>query len=402
MNEIAKEKRFFSDGTILTCSICVVLSFLCQIFKITPLVNIIYVFSLAFVMITYFASGYVSTHMIWLSVLTVFTALARGENFSEPDYTSHLLICLCSFVCIEMSTQVEMKEKTAKTVAYMFMVTTAILALFYYFGSLKNSYYVSEYGLTTDAIALNLHNPNAAGLWVACIFAVMYYCAFMFEGLKKIAFFALAVATIPIVLATDSRNSYYACILLLVALPIAKIFKIKKVPKWVLAVIAVLPIIVFFFYMYVVVENMSFWEGIFGGGSIDKGIDTRRSIWNQVLNSLGDCFLLGNYPEYFDKQMHNSLMTIYCRHGAIVTGLLSVLIYNTLVKLQEKATFSGVLSLAAVLFTGCFEASVFIGVAGLYLMLMIIPAIAGAEYKKSSRKEEIVARAYRSSGRRHF
>ena len=146
--------------------------------------------------------------------------------------------------------------------------------------------------------------------------------------------------------------------------------------------------------MYVIVENMDFWQEIFSGGSIDKNINTRQSIWNIVKNNLADCFFIGNYPEYYDGQMHNSLMTVYCRHGAITTTLLSLLIYKALDKLQEKSTFSGALSLSAILFTGCFEGSVFIGIAGLYLMLLIVPAIAGAESKKSNQKERIKARAY--------
>lgn len=399
MLEKQNTKRFFSDGMIMTCAICVLLSFLGQIFQISSVVNIIYAFSLALVTVGYFASGYVSTIMIWLTALMGFSSVLRGTNFGETDYISHLFIMMCTFICIEIGVQINIKEKNAKTIANLFLITTVILLVYYYIGPLKNSYFES-YGYYTDAIALNMHNPNAAGMWVACIFAVTYYCAFLFTDLKRILFFAIAVATIPIILATDSRNSYYACLLLLILLPVSKIFKIKKVPKWVLFVIAVLPIIVFFFYMYVVVENMSFWQSLFRNASIEKGINTRQGVWSMVMDDLGDCFFVGNYPKYYDRQMHNSLMTVYCRHGAAVTGLTVALIYKALVQLQEKTSFSGVLSLAAILFTGCFEASVFVGVAGLYLMLLIVPAMAAAEDKNSSRKEEIRAMAYGMNYRR--
>lgn len=399
MLEKQNTKRFFSDGMILVCVICALMSFLCQIFQIASVVNIIYAFSLALVTVGYFASGYVSPIMIWLTALMGFSSVLRGADFGETDYISHLFIMLCTFICIEIGVQISVKEKTAKTIANLFLITTVILLVYYYIGPLKNSYFES-YGYFTDAIALNMHNPNAAGMWVTCIFAVTYYCAFLFTGLKRILFFLVAVATIPIILATDSRNSYYACLLLLILLPVSKIFKIKNVPKWVLFVIAALPIIVFFFYMYVVVENMDFWQNLFGNASIEKGINTRKGIWTIVMDSLGDCFFIGNYPEFYDEQMHNSLMTVYCRHGVVVTGLVVALIYKALVKLQEKTSFSGVLSLAAILFTGCFEASVFVGIAGLYLMLLIVPTVAAAEDKNSSRKEEIRAMAYGMNYRR--
>ena len=77
--------------------------------------------------------------------------------------------------------------------------------------------------------------------------------------------------------------------------------------------------------------------------------------------------------------MHNSLLTIFCRFGAPATVLSCVSIYQALKNLQEKASFYAALSLSAIFFTGCFEASVFVGIAGMYLMLLLIPACASVE-----------------------
>lgn len=144
-------------------------------------------------------------------------------------------------------------------------------------------------------------------------------------------------------------------------------------------VLTTLPLIVFAFYMYVIVANMDFWEMLFKLNSIDKGLGTRRGIWQIVIDSFGHCFLFGDYYTYYNSQMHNSLLTIFCRFGAPVTFLSCVSIYAALSRLQDNSSFYAALSLAAILFTGCFEASVFVGIAGMYLMLLLIPACASVE-----------------------
>ncbi len=142
---------------------------------------------------------------------------------------------------------------------------------------------------------------------------------------------------------------------------------------------ATLPLLVFVFYMYVIVANMDFWEALFKLDSIDKGLGTRQGIWQIVIDDFGHCFFFGDYYQYYDSQMHNSLLTIFCRFGGPVTLLSCASIYIALCRLQEKASFYAALSLSAIFFTGCFEASVFVGIAGMYLMLLLIPACASVE-----------------------
>ena len=164
-----------------------------------------------------------------------------------------------------------------------------------------------------------------------------------------------------------------------VLLVIVKFFGIKRVPNAVLVIITVLPLIVFFVYMLVIAENLSFWARIFSQSLLDKGLGTRIGIWTLAYESIGECFFLGNYYKYYNTQMHNSLMTVFCRFGAPVTVLTCVSIYRALRELQNRSSLVALISLSAILFTGCFEASVFVGVAGLYLMVLLLPACASVE-----------------------
>lgn len=367
--------RFFSDKVILTFAICVVLSFLCQVFKVPVVVNVIYVITLLMVVFCYIASGYVSKMTIALTLFIAIAAVINGIRYNKSDFYTHILITICIFLCIEVSANVKISVRTFKQISGMFFITTVILLVAYYLGPLKNTYFVDN----IDSICLNLPNPNAAGLWLTCIFILVIYSSFQFKGYKRILYTLAAIGLLPIVFATQSRNSFLACILFVVGLVAARIFKIKKMPRWVLAVIAVLPLIVFAVYMYVIVPNMEFWEEIFRISSIDKDIDTRKTMWQRVINNFGSCFLFGNYYRYYNSQLHNSLLTIFCRFGAPVTAMTCVSTYRALKNLQEKSSFYATLSLSAIFFTGCFEASVFVGIAGMYLMLLLVPACASVE-----------------------
>jgi len=368
-----RTSKYFSDKVVLAFAVCVMLSFICQIFEFTAPVNIMYILSLLLVMFCYFVSGGFNA-VTYLLIFFVGLASMVDGFLSDMDYYTHVLITLCIFICIEVGPNIRITVKTFKIIAGMFFVTAVILLLAYYFGPLKSTYF----GLQ-DAICLNMLNPNAAGLWVTCIFIIILYSSFLFEKIKRLMFFAIAIGLLPIILATQSRNSFFACVLFVVGLIFTKVFNIKKVPNFVLLVLAVLPLIVFWFYMFVIVENMSFWEDFFSIDVIDKGLGTRIDIWKKVINNFDNCFWFGDYHKYYNSQQHNSLLTIFCRFGGIVTVLACISIYNSLKKLQENSSFYAALSLSAIYFTGCFEASIFVGIAGMYLMLLLIPACASAE-----------------------
>ncbi len=370
-----RTSKYFSDNVILILAVCVVLSFLCQIFKFTAPVNILYIITLLMVLFCYIQSGYASNMLMGMTVLIALASIVNGFIHDEMDYYTHVLITLCIFICIEVSADVKISLDTFKKIAGMFFITSVILLIAYYLGPLKTTYFDYNIG----SVSLNFKNPNAAGLWLTCIFILVVYSSFLFTKFKRVLFIGVALGILPIVLATQSRNSFLACVLFVVGLIVTKTFNIKKVPNWILGIITTLPLIVFVFYMFVIIENIDFWENIFSLESINKGLGTRRSVWQNVIDDFWHCFFFGDYYKYYDSQMHNSLLTVFCRFGAPVTLLACISIYRALKNLQENSSFYAALSLSAIFFTGCFEASVFVGIAGMYLMLLLIPACASIE-----------------------
>ena len=350
------------------------LSFLCQIFKLHTATNVVYVISLLMVFFCYIGSGFYNNLTLLITILTVVASIANGFRFKVFDYYTHILISLCIYMCFDVSSCVQLKFSTFKKIATLFLLTALILIVAYYFGPLKHTQFNA-----IGSIALNLHNPNAAGMWLASIFILLVYSSFHFRFKTKILYLGAAVALLPILLATESRNSFLAALLFVVCLIAVRFFRIKRVPSAVLVIISVLPLVVFFFYMFVIAGNLEFWSRVFSRALLDKGMGSRIGIWSVAYSSIKECFLLGDYYRYYNSQMHNSLMTIFCRFGAPVTVLTCVSIYRALQELQNNSSMIAVISLSAILFTGCFEASVFVGVAGLYLMILLLPACASVE-----------------------
>ncbi len=369
-----KTARFFTDKVIYFLSLCVAVAFLLQIFDQRMAANVLYGTSLLLVAFCYVFSGLYNVTALLVTVITVIAACSNGLQYDDPDYYTHILISLCIYMCFDASAYVRLKFSTFKKIAALFLVAALVLIGAYYFGELKYSYAGHR-----GSIALNLHNPNAAGMWLVCIFILLVYSAFQFKFKAKVLYLGTAMALLPILLATESRNSFLAAFLFVLCVAIVKIFGIKKVPKWVLVVVTLLPLIVFFFYMLVISENLRYWTKVFSSSLLDKGLGTRIGVWSEAYSSIRECFFLGNYHRYYDTQMHNSLMTIFCRFGAPVTALTCVTIYRALRELQNRSSLLAVICLGVVLFTGCFEASVFVGVTGLYLMILIIPACASTE-----------------------
>ncbi|MBR5538510.1 MAG: hypothetical protein IKU61_01275 [Clostridia bacterium] len=375
-----KSARYFNDKVLLFLTVCVLLSFFAQVFEFKAIVDLIYIVTLVLVFALYFLSGYANLVTFLLIILVGFSAIVGGI-VNNADFFTHIVITWCIFICIDVGSFVKMKAETYKKISNLFLISAVILLAAYYFGPLKTSYF-----RWTDVICLNFPNPNAAGLWLTCFFVIIFYSSFLFDGKRRFLYWGVALALLPIITATQSRNSFYACLFMVGCVILTKVFKIKKVPNWILLMIAILPLVVFFFYIFVVLEYQDFWINLFSFSSFGKGIGTRESIWLGTLENFWHCFWVGDYAEYYNSQQHNSLMTIFCRFGALTTILLCTLLNRALKKLQEEASFYATLGLSAILFTGCFEASVFVGIAGLYLMLLLVPAcaIAGSEIEYSS------------------
>jgi hypothetical protein len=258
-----------------------------------------------------------------------------------------------------------------KIIAILFAVAIVVLNVFYYLG-LNTTYYG-----TTNLVCLNFDNPNAAGLWLTAFFIVLGLSTSIFKSkVVKVGFWLLSFSLVPMINATESRNSLLALIFFVVLYIIAFLVKAKKVNKAFVIFIIVLPIIVFFFYLFIFIPNSDFFNSIFGKGVFgdNKTLTTRAEIWTNCLNDFGKVWMFGDASVGF-ANLHNSLITLIFKNGILATIVGCIVIYRSLNDMQERGKILSTLALLAFLFTGCFEASFFGGVAGLYLFILIFCAV---------------------------
>jgi hypothetical protein len=312
-------------------------------------------------------------------LLLIFMLLSIIVNVSfEIDYFKRFIIVLSAFVCFEKGPEVSRRTsgKAKSAVILMFLFSALITIFMYFFGGLKNKYFGS-----TEFVSLNFSNPNETGMWLVALFVMVSLFGLNSRNkIKLLIAIVIDVAIFIIMQATGSRNSIFACIIYLVAVVLVKLFNIKKFNRLILLFIVLLPAIVFVFYMFFVLVRLDYFTQLFESFiSEGKGLTSRGKIWQIVIDDFWKCFILGDYATYNTEQMHNSIATLYAMFGMPCTVLMTHIMYKCLLKLQRLGNLTAVLSLGAILLTGCFEASIFVGVAGLYLVVLLIPVCSKVE-----------------------
>ncbi len=385
MANVISGKNTLKSGFIYAVVILMLSSFWARVLGIVWLSDSIYAISLVVIVLKYFSapltkSSATTVFLLLLTIISLISGWVQGIP-SDVDYYLHAGITTCVFMCLDMCANrtIQMSEASKKKILWVFIVSGLFLEIYYYFGGLKNARIAPGH----PSASLNLDNPNEAGLWMAGFVIILVGSVFVLKGWERIAAIGVSVFLFPILSATNSRNSVYAAVLfavMVVMIRMVRVLSIRKVPKIILFIMAVLPVIVFFFYMYVIVPNMDQWNLMFETSTstaLEKGWDSRESLWQDLLDDLPRCFWIGDYAKYYIGQWHNSLMTLYGRYGVFYLAGAVVVIYQALKRTQENLSIYATLGLCGLLFTGCFEGSLFVGVAGLYLILLVVPVLLG-------------------------
>lgn len=314
--------------------------------------------------------GNVSGVLLFLLLMMACAVLIDFKlNF---DYFKRVIIVFCVFISFTKINYFSKKttDFEKKEISILFSILTAIIELYYYFGGLNKVFFGN-----TNLISLNMNNPNEAGMWLTCTFLILVSSIGIWKNVVyKSLLWILSAFLLPIIWATGSRNCMIACLLFIITFVFIKFFRIKKVNKLILFLVVVLPAIVFFVYMYIFIPYLgAFEDSLSGFVSEGKNLTSRSKIWQIVIDNFRNCFLLGDYAKYLDSQLHNSLATLYVMFGLPTTILMCFIMYKSLKRFSSEKNVLSTTALLCVLLTGCFEASLFVGVAGLFLVVLILP-----------------------------
>ena len=370
------------DRPLLILAVLLNLSFLGTLLQIDSISSLCFYCSFFVVFWLFFRKIYTTGKLYWqwifLLGLMLLSLIVSGLK-SDFEYYKRFIITVMVFVCFEMAPLYCISEKTKQRILLIFALSGLICEYMYYLGGLRTSYFSA-----TNSIALNFPNPNAAAIWLCGLFVTLLFSNRVFANLKlQILILLIAALLIPIVWATESRNVMLACIVG-IAWYVFNLFVKNCLPKWVIVVFVFLPAVIFFLYMYTYMPYQEFWEEALSFLTLGEGktLGSRGRVWTYVQNDLSRCFLLGDYAMYHDEQMHNSLMTLYCMFGGATTLLICLLMVRNLIKIRATHSTAAVSALCTILFTGCFEASIFVGIAGAYLFILLTPVVCNQAFFK--------------------
>ena len=368
-DDYTKPSCVFGNTTMIIVAFLTAASYIGGLIGVDAIVSFSFILSIGIVLGLSIADIMIRTKLDpWLLIVLFFMVLAviYSGIVMDFDYYKGFLITLCTFVCISYAPKLRVNEKTRKVIRYTFLAVALVTLVMFYLLGYKTKYFES-----TEAIAFNFSNPNAAGLWVTGV--LLINSCFLFEQKRflKITYYLVIAGLLHVIFSTESRNSLFAAVAFLTFLVLYRLGKNKKTPKVVLFVAVVAPIIIFFVYMYAILPIASQVEGVLG---MDKGVDTREMIWQSVLDKANEFMPLGRYDLYHGENLHNSLLTLLGTYGLPLMLSACWLMYRSAVMIQENISSLAAMAFCSIMLSGCFEASIFVGIGGFYLAVLVITA----------------------------
>ncbi|MBR3300872.1 MAG: hypothetical protein IKI68_05235, partial [Clostridia bacterium] len=269
--------------------------------------------------------------------------------------TAIVFMFLCCYIDINKRT-IHFILKFNVIIGYMYLIA-------YRFAPRINNFSVG--------LDFNFGNPNFAGMW---LFQSLLYCTLAFviyrQPIMKIFSGVPIVMLLYYINKTGARNCELAYLLFIAVCIWFKTKKCAKIPKWVVILINVIPIVFVPLYLNFVkpLEKLGWLNFIVSEG---KTLSSRVKIWTHFFDKLGSRWLTGEYLTCLGNS-HNSHMVVLCSYGIITLALVICFTYNISMIANEKANDkrSGYCLAAffATLFMGLGEGALFAGGIGLYIM----------------------------------
>ena len=299
--------------------------------------------------------------------LAAILSMVLSEWELNFDYFKPAIIVFCTVLCIGLCTETEIDASVSRMVARIIILVALITIVQYYFGGLRGSYYGN-----TGSVTLNFSNPNETAMWLLFLIVLLWDAFFAQKSIAmRLLTLVCAVLLLPVLYRTQSRNCLFAIIFYLAGKFFLGLLKIKKLPAWFVLLITLVPVLVYVGYMYVFMPNydrLSVWFRFLI--SEGKPLTSRYNIWSDLEMEQWKHILFGNYAVYRGENLHNSMATLYCGYGAFYTFL----VYRKLYRVLKRMPNAGMqLALGTVWLTGCFEASIFVGIAGMYMLVLLLP-----------------------------
>lgn len=350
--------------------------YLLKMLEQSAIIGLLFACSIACVIAQYVCSSAIRKRIKIVDML-MFVSMIFSIIFSEMvadfEYIKPAIIVICCVLCIDQGRYIQVSYKSKRRILMMIELATVMTNIMYYVVGLR---YVT-FG-NTNAVALNFGNPNETAMWIGILIVILGNAVAEEKRTMHRFFLYICIASLcPILVATESRNCMIAIAFYFIGGLIQRRIKAKCYPAWVLWMITVAPALVYLFYIYILLPHIDvFSKALAFIVSEGKTLTSRSIIWSDAQSNFWQCFLIGKYHKYYSEQLHNALLTLYARFGMLFV----IIVCNKFYKAIKNADTGLIqLAMATVWMMGCFETGIFVGIGGMYLLVLLIPIFGGEQ-----------------------
>ena len=381
---IEKKQRFPEFYIKLMLIVCLLIVY----FIINMQSNIVsLLFSISFIILIilffrlYFIYGINKTETIDLfllySIIMIAFAATIDSTMSFVYLKKYILFC-STLIFLLIINKIEIGKKT---VNFIFIINALIAIIYIYY-----VYYVKIY-YTHIGLTLNFSNPNLTGIWIYHTILFLILATIFYKNkLLKLIYFVGSISLVYPMILTRSRTVLVSLICFSLLALFIWIRRNVKISKYFVVFILLTPLLSGGIYLKLLdSRKIAIFDFLVSEG---KSIESREAVWLNAFSQLKSNLFLGTYHEV-TQQMHNTHIDILVSYGVIVFVLTMVFIARILLKIskQSNSKFNTISLIAflSVIILGTFEAALFSGGTGLYILSISLLLL--AKLKKESESE---------------
>ena len=351
--------------------------------------------------------------LAWLIVIVAFIhvfadAWISGSSLSF-SYLKKWVMFSASVLYLATVSKLRADRKIMTTLLRLNTLVAVYLILFFV---LRRDVMYELNGVRSQYLTFRFTNPNLTGLFLTCIVILETVCLQESEAWwRKMFRVALCAVLVYFIFLTGSRSAQLAVFgfFLLAGWLVLRRRSYAPLPKWLLTLVAVFPLLFALLYLSVVhsswlSETFSFLvrEG--------KALTNRRMIWQRAFRAFLQAPVFGSYSALSHGtgsfQMHNTHLDVLTSYGLSVLIAVCVLLYR-LMQSKNTGVSSSMRSMFLIGFIGALmlgngEAALFSGGLGIYLLAGSFLLLANSLPEESNHEAGVSQQLFQSSSKTAF
>lgn len=401
-----------SNSKFNRASICILYSLCClmmisAILEKHAIYSMLFMLSFVFVLFMFLTNidKYSKSDLLLLFVLICLTlfnvlinALCSDNAKLSFNYLKKYIMFIAAMIFLSLCSKVKIDSKTKNFIDIATVILSCLIILFYFL--LGNTLYRYN-GIQSKYLVFNFGNPNAAGMYLAAV-ALIELSVFYNVGIfKKIIVLGIGAFLCYLVTLTQCRNAELAILIFFIIQIIyrvrSSVSKNKKIPRWLIVLVAIIPILFAVVYM-ALIDNPTVANALKFMSSEGKGIDSREKIWARAFAAFGNSPIFGAYSEISGgsgaSQMHNSHVDVLVSYGIVPFIVMIIILSKIMLEINKKINSPKqqiyYIAFMCIVFIGCCEAVLFSGgILYIFAGCLLIQSLYSGEEKQFMTNKKI-------------